>query len=275
MKFTMKPLALYLHNVGLIAGAILPEVDKLDAVPEFQRGWYAQDAATGKYKLDYTKVDVEDVTGLKRTVEATREEARRAKAEREEAVRKALEPYQGIDPEKTRALLSKFENEEEAALIAAGKVDEVINRRMAKRDQEIQRQVEEANESAAGALEVAATFMERALDNEVRSAAIKAGLHPSAVEDALFRARAIFDVDDEGNVVQFDEDGETPVLGKDGKTPYSVNEWLETMRKEAPHWFPSGQSGGGAGGDRGSRPGADMSGMTPTQRLTAARQQTK
>jgi len=266
----LKQLTTYLMQRGLIAMAIQPEVDSLDAVPEFQRGWYAQDAG-GKFKIDFSKVEVEDVTGLRNTVAATRKEAAEAKRLADQRIADALRPYEGIDPVKTKAMLSKFTDDEEAALIADNKFDEVIARRSAKRDAELQRQVDEAHEQANGALEVASTFMERVLDNHVRAAAADSGLHPSAIEDALLRARAIFSLNDEGEAVQFYEDGETVVLGKDGKTPFSPREWLESMKQKAPHWFPAGGSGGGSMGNKVASGGRDLSGLSPQQRMTMAR----
>lgn len=264
----------YMVCTGMLLTAIALEADNLEALPEFQRAWYEQDAATKKFKLNPAKVEVEDVTGLKATVTATREEARRAKAAADARVAEALKPFEGIDPAKARAIMAQFEDADEAALLAQGKegLEKILTKRNAKRDAEVTRQLQEAQSHADGAMEVASTFMERVLDNHVRAAAAAAGLHPSAIEDALLRARAIFSLDDEGNAVQFtSEDDETPVLGKDGKTPFSPAEWLEGMRTSAPHWFPAGASGGGAGGSRQKGGAPDFSGMSPTARLTAAR----
>ena len=262
----------YMTRTGMVLNALAPEVEKLDAVPEHQRSWYEPDTAKpGTFKLNLSKVEVEDVGGLKTALERERTANRMAKSAQEAAVREALKAYDGIDPEKTRALMSKFANEEEAALIAAGKVDEVIAKRMDKQRTELLRQVEEAKTRESGALEVASTFMERVLDNHVRAAAAKAGLHASAVEDALLRARRVFSLNDDGEAVQLDEH-EEPVLGKDGKSLFNLGDWIEERRVDCPHWFPAGGSGGGAGGSGNGRPaGANLSGLSPTARLTAAR----
>jgi len=244
----------YMARTGMVLSAISLEVDAIETVPEFQRGWYAQDATTKKFKLDPSKVDVEDVTGLKNTVVATRREAAEAKKAGERALADFAKQFEGIDPVKTRELLAKFDGQDEAALIAAGKIDEVIDRRMAKKMSAVDAQLAEARAQGSGALEVASAFMGRVLDNHVRAAAAKAGMHAGAVEDALLRARGIFSVDDEGNAVSFEgeDDEETVVLGADGKTPYSVDEWVTEMKKKSPHWFPASASGGGAGGGKNS-----------------------
>jgi hypothetical protein len=262
----------FLSRRGLLLGAIALEVDKLDAVPEFQRAWYVEDAATKKFKLDPAKVEIEDVTGLKNTVAATRREAQEAKAAQERAVAEALKPFAGIDPEETRKLLSQFASDEEKRLIQAGHIDKVIATRIEKQRTELENQVKQAAEERDGALEVASTFMERVLDNHVRMAAAEAGVLPGAVEDALLRARMIFSLDDNGDAVQFGDDGETPVLDKEGKKPFSVKDWIEERRADCAHWFPAGASGGGAPGGKGKGGAPDLSHLTGAAKLAAARE---
>lgn len=269
----MKPIAAYLALMGLHLSAIHPEVEKLEAVPEHLRPYYELDPATKKYKMNFEKVDIEDTVGLKNAAAEARREAKEAKAAREAAIREALKPYEGIDPVKTKELLAKFQDQDEAALIAAGNVDEVVKRRVQKFTEAKEKEIQEAMEREEGALEVAATFMEKVLDNQIRAAAIEVGLHPSAIDDALLRAREIFSLNDEGNAVQYEDDGETIVMGADQKTPYSPKEWLEGMKTKAPHWFPAGASGGGAHGEGRNKGGRDLSGLSPTARLTAAREQ--
>ena len=94
-------------------------------------------------------------------------------------------------------------------------------------------------------------YKQRVLDNHIRAAAAKAGLHVDAIDDALLRAQSIFTLDENGNAVQLDSEGQA-VLGKDGKTPFSPTEWLENPPK---HWLMSQASGGGANGGRHSNDG--------------------
>lgn len=215
------------------------------ALPEAQRGLYVAGEG-GSFKLDVS--GLEDVSGLKTALASQREEVRLAKVASKKQLEDALAPFAGIDPVATRAMLAKFESTDEAALIAAGKIDEVITKRMEKHNLAQQKLIDSANVARDGALKVADTFKERVLDNHIRAAAAKAGVHAGAIDDALLRARRLFSLNIDGNAVQFDEDGETMVLGKDGKTPFNPDEWLESMKESAPHWFPAGASGAGAGG---------------------------
>lgn len=214
--------------------------DNLDAVPEAQRGLYVE--ADGKFRLD---VDgIEDTTALKTALERQKEAARDAKRLAADLAKK----YEGIDPEKVRAMYSKMEGDAEAKLIAEGKIDEVVNLRTEKLRTDLQRQVEEAGSKVTAAETRAAQFSQRVLDNHIMAAAAKIGIHQHAIEDALFRGRNMFSLSEDGSAVQLGVDGK-PIYGKDGKTLFSPLEWLEGSKEWAPHWHPAGSSGGGASGN--------------------------
>lgn len=237
----------YMVKTGFVLGALELAVDDLTTVPEPHRALYIE--KDGKFRLDVT--GVEDTAGLKSALEKERASAKEAQRARRELETR----FAGIDPEQVKVLMSRFENDEEAKLIAAGKLDEVVRRRTDKFQTELRKQVETANGNVAAAEAKAAKFSQRVLDNHIRAAAAKVGLHSHAIEDALFRGRALFALDESGEAVQLDSDGK-PVLGKDGKTPFSPVEWLEGMQESAPHWFPSKSSGGGAGGGASGAGGA-------------------
>lgn len=229
----------YMAQTGLVLGALSLTVDDITTVPEAQRALYVE--KDGKHHLDVT--GIEDTSGLKSALQKEREAVREAKRLQREIEAR----YDGIDPEKVKSMMAKFENDDEAKLIAAGKIDEVVSKRTEKLRVELQKQVDAAKGETKASNERAGKFSQRVLDNHIRAAAIKAGLHAHAVEDALFRARNMFSLDDAGEAVQLDSEGK-PTLGKDGKTPFTPVEWLESMKETAPHWFPASGSGGGAGG---------------------------
>lgn len=185
----------------------------------------------------------------------------------------ALKAFEGIDPIKTREMLARFENDAEAKLIAEGKMSDVINARTEKLRTDYEKKLAEEQSKAAAAMERAKAFQGRVLDDEIRAAAAKAGLHAHAIEDALFRGRAMFTLGEDGKAVQIGQDG-NPVLGKDGKSIFTPVEWLEGMKEAAPHWFPLGSSGGGAGGGNGGQGSktiklSDLNAMRPKDRAAA------
>lgn len=183
----------------------------------------------------------------------------------------ALKAYEGIDPVKTREMLARFENDAEAKLIAEGKMSEVINARTEKLRSDYEKKLTEEQGKAAAAIQMAQAFKGRVLDDEIRAAAAKAGLHAHAIDDALFRGRAMFILGDDGKAVQIGQDG-NPVLGKDGKSNFTPDEWLSGVDTFAPHWKLNGSSGGGAHGNSNTNSSKqDLSHLSPAERLNAAR----
>ena len=158
----------------------------------------------------------------------------------------ALKRFDGIDPDAVRNIISKFANDEEAALIAKGEIDKVLNNRTERMKAGFERetQAERAKREAAEAR--AAKFSKRVLENGIRAEAAAAGLHQYAIEDALYRAGTTFTLDDEGNPAAVEG-----AFGKDGK-PLTLKEWFADMKDKAPHWFPAMASGSGASGSGGA-----------------------
>jgi hypothetical protein len=227
--------------------ALALSVAKLDDVAEAVRGLYVE--KDGKFQLD---VDgIEDTSGLKSALQAERKAVKDAK----DAAKALEEKFAGLDPAKVREMMAKLDQDGEAALIAAGKIDEVIAKRSEKLRAELQRQVDEAQGAVKAANERTTKYSQRVLDDRIKDAVI-GKVHVSAIKngDVMRAAREIFSLDDEGNAIQLGADGK-PVLGKDGKTPFSPAEWIESMAEQAPHWFPAGGSGGGSGGSGGGQGG--------------------
>lgn len=157
----------------------------------------------------------------------------------------SLKRFDGIDPDAVRNILKRFSDDEEASLIAKGEIDTVLNKRTERMKADYEKKLADAAGVAEGATKRAQAFQGRVLDDAIRAAAAKAGIHQHAIEDALFRARAMFTLDENGHAVQLGDDGK-PLLGKDGKSPFAPLEWLEGMKDKAPHWFPATASGSGA-----------------------------
>ena len=250
-------------------------VDSTDGLDDSVKALYKADDGGG-FVLDVSGYKDPDPDGLKSALERQKEAVKSAKDEAKvlKANLKAFEEkYKDIDPEKVKTLLSKVENDAEAKLLADGKLEEVVLNRMEKQKAESERRVNEAIAERDKESSKANKFEQRVLDNHIRAAGVSAGAHEGGINDALLRARATFTLDENGDPVQVDSSG-FPVLGKDGKTPFTVKEWLEERKEDCPHWFPAGNSGGGASGNSSTKANVkDLSKLSPRERLLAARQQ--
>lgn len=179
-------------------------------------------------------------------------------------VKENLKKFDGIEPDAVREILKRFSDDEEANLIKAGKIDEVLSKRTERMTAEHKKQLDALSGEVTKSAQAKAKLADRALKAEIISAANKAGALPEAMDDIVLRAKGLFTVNDDGDVVAMN--GDEVVMGKDGKTPLSPLEWAEALRESAGHLWPKGTgtgalgaNGGGKGGDTSNKKTADMS----------------
>jgi hypothetical protein len=165
-----------------------------------------------------------------------------------------VEKYKGVDPEKYRKAMEALEilqDSEYQKLIAGGKLDEVVERRVSTRintmKSDFESQIRAKDELIKAVTSKAETYKARlgAITNDqaIQIAVSKHGrVRPGAMDDVLFRGRAVWQLDNDGIPVAR-RNGE-PLYGKDSK-PLPMDEWAETLMNEAPHLFES-RGGGGA-----------------------------
>lgn len=161
-----------------------------------------------------------------------------------------LKRYEGIDPDAVKTILQRFSDDEEAKLIASGKIDEVLNKRTERMKAGFEQETARERQAREAAEQRAEKFTRRVLENSIRAEASAAGIHQHAVEDALFRAQSLFRLDEDGNPVASEG-----LFGKDGK-PLTLKEWMAEMKDKAPHWWPATANGGGSqpnGGAKGKK----------------------
>lgn len=271
MNPTKKLLTWYMVRAGLMLGALAFKVDKTgwEKLAKEVQGLYVE--KDGEYVLD---VDgVEDTTNLKTALQKERKSA----SDADKLYKDLLKRFDGIDPEKVREMMMALENDEDAKLIAKGQIDKVVERRVDQMRKGFEKQLADAGKVLDTEKASKQKYMQRVLDNSIRAAATKAGLHPHAVDDALFRARDLFTLSEDGDAVQLDATGH-PKVGKDGKTPYSPVEWLESMKETAPHWYPANSNGSGSRGDGGAGGGkkfikrVDFEKLDPVAQQSAAKE---
>lgn len=159
-----------------------------------------------------------------------------------------LKRFDGIDPDAVRGILKRFSDDEEAGLIANGKIDEVLDKRTERMRGDSDKKIKAAVERAEKAEALASKFTKRVLGDVIRSAALKTGVLATAADDIILRSQGVFTLNEDGEAVAIDKDG-NPVMGKDGKTPLSPAEWAESLKDTAPHLWPAAE-GSGAGGHK-------------------------
>ena len=95
----------------------------------------------------------------------------------------------------------------------------------------------------------------RTIHDQIKDAAIKAGVVPEAIEDAIILGERVFEL----------EEGTGKAVVKEGASGHTqgleVKDWLSDLQTKKPHWF-GGSSGGGANGNRGGGGGAEPNPFT-------------
>lgn len=205
----------------------------------------------GTEEIDTAKL-VAELEEYKKSAQATARKNQELLDELKKS-RESLKQYEGIDPEHVRNILSKFENDEDMKLIAAGKYDEVIKKRTEKVQAELGgklKTLEEALESErASKKELEERIAKFQIDTNLGQLFLTEGGQKTALEDFNYRARKIWKLEGD-ELVPRNEKGEI-LNGKNGiLTPA---EWLENMRSEAPHLFVA-SVGSNSNGNRGNGP---------------------
>lgn len=160
-----------------------------------------------------------------------------------------LKDFEGLDAAKIRNMMTHFENNEEAQLIAEGKIDDVIQRRTDKISGQYTDQINELStnlESLTAERDNLHKQLERSvIGNKLQAEAAKSGILPEAVEDVLMRGLGVFSLDDKNEIVARDKDGNLRKM-EDGML-LNPERFIESLRKSNPYYWPSSQSAGGRG----------------------------
>ncbi|EPF72559.1 hypothetical protein GCM10025882_31850 [Acinetobacter gyllenbergii] len=213
-------------------------VDSLDQIKEEHRALYVEE--NGKFRLDLD--GYEDPKGLKSALQSERDAAKTAKQE----LQRLQKQFEGIDPEIVKKVFAQIDQDEEAKLIAEGKVNEVIQKRTEKMREEHAKLLNAETTRANNAEAYANKFKQSVVQGQIVQAAVELEALPEATADIAFLAQSKFALDEDGKAVAVDELGEV-VIGKDGKTPLSPKEWVESLREQKPYFWPKANGTGAPG----------------------------
>lgn len=226
--------------------ALQAQYDTLDEVPEAHRELFTE--RNGRYEFTgveglKTQADIDRLsTGL--TKERDAHKATKAQI----AAWQAL----GADPHEIQAKLDRIAELEAAAegKLDDGKLNQIVEGRIKSKTAPLERERETLRQQIAERDEKIATYeareRQRSIHDAVRQAAVKHKLLDTAVEDALYLAERMFEVDEEGRVVTRDNVGVTPGI--------EAHVWLTEMQSKRPHWWGPSTGGGARPGNGGGQP---------------------
>lgn len=91
-------------------------------------------------------------------------------------------------------------------------------------------------------------YKNKTIDDTIRNEALKAKVRPEALEDVVSRGRKLFSVAEDDTVEARGSDGNLVKIGELIATPKN---WVESLKKDAPHYWPGSQGAGFTGDGEG------------------------
>lgn len=169
--------------------------------------------------------------------------------------KKLQERYSKIaDPEAALKALALIEGNEEVRLLAEGKIDDVLQRRMSAVTTQYEQDMEALKtkfESAdMSSTKYSSMYKDVVLDTVLRRHAAEAGVVQTSMVDLLARGKNVFKLaEDEVTLESRDANGK--LIKTDDDKVLTPQLWIESLKKTAPHFWPQSRSAGfnpGSGG---------------------------
>lgn len=157
--------------------------------------------------------------------------------------------FKGVDATEYQSLKARAAELEEGKLIKKEGLDAAVELRTKAMKEAADKQISELTTSLTNAR---GEMGKLKIDSALIEHGTKAGLLPTAAIDFVNRARSVFSLDENGQVVALEADGKTKKFGAQG-TPMSIAEYVGNVAKDKDfaHLFaPSGGTGAPGAGNR-------------------------
>lgn len=214
-------------------------VDSLDGIDEKYHDLYVE--KDGKFVAA-------EVTGVRTDADVTRvTTALNAERTAHKNTKAAFSALDGKDISEVVAQLDRIPELEAAA---AGKlddagIDKIVETRLSTKIAPLQRELDKTRKELGTATETIGSLTgekkTRTLHEIVRSAAVKAGVLPSAIDDAVMLAERVLELDDSGAAIVKEGSGFTAGL--------DATVWLTDLREKRAHWWGPSEGGGSTTGN--------------------------
>lgn len=157
--------------------------------------------------------------------------------------------FEGLDAAKIKAMMAALDQSEEAKLLAEGKIDEVIQKRIDRVSAQHNETIKSLEAQLAEATQNATTFKSQLTKNMITSvlskAAVESGVLPEAIDDIVRRAEGVFSIDKDGRVSAVDKDG---FLVKVDGLELTPQRFIDGLKKTAAYYWPASRGAGANGG---------------------------
>jgi hypothetical protein len=210
-----------------------------EEIPEtFQPFFVEKD---GKHTLDVT---IDGLVPVQK-VNEMRDTNIRERQEHEDALKK----FEGVDVDEYKDLKARSKDLEDGKLLKRGELEAIVKPRVEEALKQPQAELKTERANNAVLRNRLETEM---IANGVVQAAIPLGLKKGAGPDLIERARKVFKLNEDMEVVAYESDGKT-VKYHLGSEPYTVEQFAKDTANDefGKHLFAENQGGGGGAGARG------------------------
>lgn len=201
-------------------------------------------------KTTFTKAELDaQIEAAKAAAAADFDAKKKELLEEAKKAKNKAKQWENFDFEEVSRMMKLFGENEEARVLADGKVEEVIE----KRTDRLRAEFEDQKKNLSTELETTRAerdnfknlYESKLTDIQIRAAAEKAGVVPTAIDDVVSRGQKIFRVDETGTLEARDANGD--LMKTESGLLLSTELFIESLRTSAPHYWPAGQGSGGSG----------------------------
>jgi hypothetical protein len=177
--------------------------------------------------------------------------------------KESLRQWEGFDPETVRKIVTQFENDDEQKLIAAGKVNEVIEKRtrdtVTRSQAQVEKETRAREEATKRADDLQAKYHAAVIDNTV--AQLVSGLADGALAPVQLFARQWFSIDEDGQVKPTSKAPLWPAA-----EPLTIDKLKEYLQATNSFYFKQPTGGGTVAGKTGGMQQKKRADMTAQER---------
>lgn len=157
--------------------------------------------------------------------------------------------FEGLDAVKLKAMMAALNQSEEAQLMADGKLDEVIQKRLDRVTAGYQDKFKDLesqlNESRQNESKYKINLDRNTIRQTIEKVALESGALPNAIDDIVRRASEVFSVDSTGKVAAVDKDGF--LLKQDG-LEITPTRFVDGLKKTSSYYWAASAGGNFKGG---------------------------
>lgn len=171
-------------------------------------------------------------------------------------LQKKQEQYDAYDFDAANEALDFLKNNDNAKLIKDGKVDELIEKETSTLRSDHEAVVTELNSNLTSETErgnlYENLYKTKMVEDALREGAVAAKMRPEAITDVLLHGRNIFSLAEDGSVEARDTEGKLRKTADD--KVLTTSNWIESLKKTSPHYWPGSEGAGAHGGGKGGDP---------------------